>query len=134
MNPPQLRPKPPAATLAAVPADVLAAALDATGETDAHALLAGSIDEDGDGALGREELLTFFLWISEGAPVWPAEAAQAGGDVPRIAADSEYVVSGVPPGEPAPDFTLEPPRGGEPVTLSDFAGDRPVALVFGSYT
>ena len=38
-------------------------------------------------------------------------------------------------GEKAPDFTL--PTTDDPkklVTLSDFAGDRPVALIFGSYT
>jgi len=37
-------------------------------------------------------------------------------------------------GVAAPDFTLAPPDGGEPVTLSDFVGTRPVALIFGSYT
>ncbi|MEQ8764197.1 MAG: hypothetical protein RL885_09735 [Planctomycetota bacterium] len=37
-------------------------------------------------------------------------------------------------GELAPDFTLSPPKGGDPVTLSSFRGDRPVALIFGSYT
>jgi hypothetical protein len=40
------------------------------------------------------------------------------------------------PGVPAPDFTL--PRhdnsGRERVTLSSFRGQRPVVLVFGSYT
>ena len=39
-------------------------------------------------------------------------------------------------GVPAPDFTL--PRHGDsrrdPVTLSSFRGQRPVVLVFGSYT
>jgi hypothetical protein len=38
------------------------------------------------------------------------------------------------PGDLAPDFTLEPPGGGAPVSLSAFRGVRPVALVFGSYT
>ena len=39
-------------------------------------------------------------------------------------------------GDEAPDFTLNVMDGAEDetVTLSDFAGDRPVALVFGSYT
>ena len=39
------------------------------------------------------------------------------------------------PGAPAPDFTL--PRhggGGDRVTLSAYRGQRPVVLVFGSYT
>jgi hypothetical protein len=38
-------------------------------------------------------------------------------------------------GDPAPDFVL--PRLDAPdetVRLSDFAGERPVALIFGSYT
>ena len=42
------------------------------------------------------------------------------------------------PGEPAPDFTLPylPGRGGgaQAMTLSDHFGNRPVALIFGSYT
>ena len=40
-------------------------------------------------------------------------------------------------GELAPDFTLasyDGGEGGDEVTLSDFAGKRPVALIFGSYT
>ncbi len=37
-------------------------------------------------------------------------------------------------GSMAPDFELEPPSGGHPVRLSSFRGDRPVALIFGSYT
>jgi peroxiredoxin len=34
----------------------------------------------------------------------------------------------------APDFTLFDISGTESVTLSDFRGKKPVALVFGSYT
>ena len=37
-------------------------------------------------------------------------------------------------GHVAPDFTLPRSDRDERVTLSDFAGDRPVALIFGSYT
>lgn len=37
-------------------------------------------------------------------------------------------------GEIAPDFTLFDVTGTESVTLSDFRGKKPVALVFGSYT
>ena len=33
-----------------------------------------------------------------------------------------------------PDFTLNQLRADEPVTLSSFQGQKPVALVFGSYT
>ena len=34
----------------------------------------------------------------------------------------------------APDFTLSSPDGRETFTLSSFAGEKPVALIFGSYT
>ena len=37
-------------------------------------------------------------------------------------------------GEPAPDFTLFDISGTKSVTLSDFRGQKPVVLVFGSYT
>ncbi len=37
-------------------------------------------------------------------------------------------------GDLAPDFTLSDVSGTESVTLSDFRGKKPVALVFGSYT
>ncbi len=38
------------------------------------------------------------------------------------------------PGDVAPDFTLASLDSKQKVTLSDFRGKRPVALVFGSYT
>lgn len=37
-------------------------------------------------------------------------------------------------GKPAPDFTLKSLDGKREVQLSSFAGKRPVALIFGSYT
>ncbi len=37
-------------------------------------------------------------------------------------------------GDRAPDFTLRDVRGEEAVRLADFAGRKPVALVFGSFT
>ncbi len=37
-------------------------------------------------------------------------------------------------GDMAPDFTLPSPDGKLKVTLSDYRGKKPVALVFGSYT
>jgi hypothetical protein len=38
------------------------------------------------------------------------------------------------PGDPAPDFTLPTTDHQSHVTLSSFAGQKPVVLVFGSYT
>lgn len=37
-------------------------------------------------------------------------------------------------GDIAPDFTLYDIDGKDSVTLSDFRGKKPVALIFGSYT
>ncbi len=37
-------------------------------------------------------------------------------------------------GAPAPDFTLPPLAGGPAVHLASFRGQRPVVLIFGSYT
>ncbi len=37
-------------------------------------------------------------------------------------------------GDPAHDFTLASLDGKQQATLSDFRGERPVALIFGSYT
>ncbi len=37
-------------------------------------------------------------------------------------------------GDIAPDFELRDVNGENPVRLSDFRGQKPVALIFGSYT
>ena len=37
-------------------------------------------------------------------------------------------------GDVAPDFELRDVNGENPVRLSDFRGQKPVALIFGSYT
>ena len=37
-------------------------------------------------------------------------------------------------GDLAPDFTLSDVSGTQSITLSDFRGEKPVALAFGSYT
>ncbi|MBI3040433.1 MAG: redoxin domain-containing protein [Chloroflexi bacterium] len=37
-------------------------------------------------------------------------------------------------GDIAPDFELYDVNGENPVRLSDFRGQKPVALIFGSYT
>lgn len=37
-------------------------------------------------------------------------------------------------GDPAPDFRLFDVSGARAITLSDFRGKKPVALVFGSFT
>ena len=37
-------------------------------------------------------------------------------------------------GDVAPDFTLSDPQGKNEVTLSSFRGEKPVVLIFGSFT
>ncbi len=37
-------------------------------------------------------------------------------------------------GESAPDFELHDSNGENPVRLSEFKGEKPVALIFGSFT
>jgi hypothetical protein len=37
-------------------------------------------------------------------------------------------------GDVAPDFELRDVNGENPITLSEFHGVKPVALIFGSYT
>lgn len=46
----------------------------------------------------------------------------------------EYDAKAPREGDIAPDFELFDLNGENPVLLSDFRGERPVALVFGSYT
>lgn len=94
-------------------------------------LLLAALDEtgDGDGRLSREEVLAYHAKLADDegwARGAPAKLTRVGGKA--LAGD------GAPEGTRAPDFTLAPVDGGEPVTLSNFAGARPVALVFGSYT
>ncbi|MCK4800813.1 MAG: hypothetical protein KAS84_02410 [Anaerolineales bacterium] len=37
-------------------------------------------------------------------------------------------------GDPAPDFSLYDIQGENPLQLSSFQGNKPVALIFGSFT
>ncbi len=46
----------------------------------------------------------------------------------------EYDAKAPREGDLAPDFELFDVNGENPIRLSDFRGERPVALVFGSYT
>ncbi len=55
-------------------------------------------------------------------------ASPAWGQRPERARDT------LRPGDRAPDFTLASPDGKQQVTLSAACAEKPVALVFGSYT
>jgi hypothetical protein len=46
----------------------------------------------------------------------------------------EYDLQAPKVGDPAPDFELRDVQGINPVQLSDFRGQKPVALIFGSFT
>ena len=46
----------------------------------------------------------------------------------------EYDAKAPREGDLAPDFELFDVNGKNPVRLSDFRGEKPVALIFGSYT
>ena len=60
------------------------------------------------------------------------------GAIEMLAEWMPHEAASVKQGEPAPDFTLPYLPGhakeGETMTLSSHFGERPVALVFGSYT
>lgn len=81
----------------------------------------GVVDADADGIISRIELLAFFEKRDDGDLVWDM-------------GPPEEEDSGAAEGSLAPDFALQPPHGGDAVRLSDFRGESPVALVFGSYT
>ena len=52
----------------------------------------------------------------------------------KMAAQKEINQQAPKAGDLAPDFTLTDSSGTETVTLSDFRGKKPVALIFGSFT
>jgi Ca2+-binding EF-hand superfamily protein len=96
--------------------------------------ITAAVDQDGDGAVALAELDAYFQ---------AADSDQDGsldlamGQRPRGQQRGQRNAptdGAAPEGSVAPDFTLRSPDGSETVTLSDFAGVKPVALVFGSYT
>ena len=46
----------------------------------------------------------------------------------------EYDLRAPKVGEAAPDFELRDIQGENPIRLSDFRGQKPAALIFGSFT
>lgn len=109
------------------------------GDADPWDLLLAGTDEDGDGRLAAAELVSFFKAQDEdGDGVWAIRdptAGRRGGRRPGAgAARPSEPGTGPVTGSMAPDFTLMAPNGGMPVTLSSFRKNKPVALIFGSYT
>ncbi len=112
------------------------------GELEPWEVLMETVDADGDGDIAGEEFVAFFKERDDGDGVWTFDRGAARGAArgrrgrARAGGGSggERPMSGVPEGQMAPDFTLMPPEGGKPVTLSSFRRTLPVALIFGSYT
>jgi hypothetical protein len=72
--------------------------------------------------------------LSSQEPPTPADSPLRLGDVMSSPFYGNLMTPEVAPGEPAPGFELTRLDGSGRVRLSDFAGERPVALIFGSYT
>ncbi len=69
-----------------------------------------------------------------GAPETPADSPLTLDDVMSSPLYGRLMTPQLAPGDPAFPFDLPLLEGGKRVRLADFAGERPVALVFGSYT
>ena len=67
-------------------------------------------------------------------PETPADSPLSLGDVMSSPFYGNLMSPELAPGDPAFPFDLPRLAGGGRVRLTDFAGERPVALVFGSYT
>lgn len=81
----------------------------------------GAIDLDDDGFLTVAEVSAFYAAQAE-LGVWEFDPSGGLGPVRSLV------------GEVAPDFDLPGLAGQSGASLSEFAGERPVALIFGSYT
>lgn len=71
--------------------------------------------------------------MSQQAPPTPADSPLTMEDVLSSSFHRDLMTAKLAPGEPAFLFELPTPDGAR-VDIADFAGERPVALVFGSYT
>ena len=99
------------------------------GERDPWDSLIAGVDGNEDDAVSFPELERFFDDLDDGDFVLYFTM-----DDPRGGTTAREPQTGPRVGTLAPDFELAPIGGGERVRLSDFAGERPVALIFGSYT
>jgi len=97
------------------------------------ATLLAVIDGDEDGALTVDELSVFFEDTLETDTIdytgWGASRMR----MPQAGSNANDGLA-AQQGDLAPDFTLASTDGDTTYTLSSFRGDRPVAMIFGSYT
>jgi hypothetical protein len=110
-------------------------------------------DASGDGRVSREEWEAFFNQVAAGKDGFSADDLRRAmmprgalglgpGDAPSVPqlvrglfnGEVGSLSEGPKVGDPAPDFTLRPPDGGAPVTLSKLVGPKPVVLVLGNFT
>ena len=117
-----------------VPGDDAAVVREALAGNEPWRSLLAAADGDADGALGKAEVFLFF-WARTGRR--PLVRFDEGGTHAFL--EEEDLGASTKPTGPtvgtlAPDFTLSSPDGASRTTLSDFRGQRPVALIFGSYT
>ncbi len=110
-------------------------------DMDFHSMLVSAADGNSDGELSEFELLLLFDRLDQDSDgsLTPMTGRRDSGSRQGSEARGEMQEGGeLPPaseGLMAPDFSLKPATGGgDPVQLSSFRGDRPVALIFGSYT
>jgi hypothetical protein len=97
---------------------------------DPWAVMAAQVDLDDDADMERDEFAAFFDSFFDGEPFdYGPKDETADADEED---DEDALIA--PVGERAPDFTLTTVDGKTSHTISKFAGDRPVALIFGSYT
>ncbi len=85
-------------------------------------------DLDGDGRVALFEILGYFEESDTYELYFEREQVNAGRQ-----SDIDYEV-GLPVGTPVPDLELTSLRGGAPVSLREFVDEKPLVLIFGSYT
>lgn len=105
----------------------------AAGDATTWEAMLDGVDANEDEAISGDELIAFFHERDDGDLVWVLNRGR-GGRGGRGGGGGSARPSGAPEGAMAPDFALQPPEGGETVTLSSFSNNLPVALIFGSYT
>lgn len=87
-----------------------------------------STDGNRDRSLDRQEWLFLFDKTAGETGILSLKEQDA------VSREEESPAPQAQEGRPAPDFSLQPPQGGKTISLSDFQGKKPVALIFGSYT
>ncbi len=96
-----------------------------------------TMDKNKDGCLQCDEVVTFFRDQDSNCDgVWTLEETRTRSRGRGGAAGSDAAKDDSPSavGKRAPDFELESLEDGTQVKLSSYAGQKPVALIFGSYT